>query len=174
MTNQFKEFNKIPRLSRDMIITEKLDGTNACIVITEEGDIFAQSRSRIITPWEDNYWFAKWVEDHKEELMKMWPWYHYGEWRWQGIQRKYNMTKKVFSLFYFRGKELPTCISMVPILYEWPFDTSMINTVMDKLERGGSIAAPWFMKPEGIVIFHTAANCVFKKTFEKDEGKFNS
>ena len=31
----FVEFRKIPRLNRDIIITEKIDGTNASIVIEE-------------------------------------------------------------------------------------------------------------------------------------------
>jgi hypothetical protein len=34
---------------------------------------------------------------------------------------------------------------------------------------GGSKAAPGFMKPEGIVVFHVAGNVGFKKTIEKDE-----
>ena len=34
---------------------------------------------------------------------------------------------------------------------------------------GGSLAAPGFMKPEGVVIYHTAANIMFKKTFKNDE-----
>jgi hypothetical protein len=41
---------------------------------------------------------------------------------------------------------------------------------MDKLRRDGSISAPGFMDPEGIVIFHTAARIMFKKTFKGDEG----
>lgn len=34
---------------------------------------------------------------------------------------------------------------------------------------GGSVAAPGFMKPEGIVIFHVQGNFGLKKTLEKDE-----
>jgi hypothetical protein len=37
------------------------------------------------------------------------------------------------------------------------------------LENEGSQAAPGFMKPEGIVLFHVAGNFGMKKTFEKDE-----
>ena len=40
---EFQEFNKIPRLSRDIIITEKIDGTNALakmyIYLKKEGYI---------------------------------------------------------------------------------------------------------------------------------------
>jgi hypothetical protein len=35
---QFKKFSKIPRLSRDIIITEKIDGTNASILIINSRD----------------------------------------------------------------------------------------------------------------------------------------
>ena len=31
-----------------------------------------------------------------------------------------------------------------------------------------SLAAPGFMRPEGIVVFHVAANTAFKQTLEKD------
>ena len=42
------------------------------------------------------------------------------------------------------------------------------------LRLRGSKAAPGFMKPEGIVIFHTKSGAVFKKTLEKDEsGKWD-
>ena len=57
----FKPFPKMARLSREIIITEKLDGTNAQVFITEDGDLFAGSRTRWITPQDDNYGFARWV-----------------------------------------------------------------------------------------------------------------
>ena len=43
---EFQTFNKIPRLSRDCVITEKLDGTNAQILITENKKLYAGSRNR--------------------------------------------------------------------------------------------------------------------------------
>lgn len=33
----------------------------------------------------------------------------------------------------------------------------------------GSVAAPGFMKPEGIIIFHIQSQLLFKKTLERDE-----
>ncbi len=36
---EFKEFPKIARLTRDCIITEKIDGTNASIYISENGGL---------------------------------------------------------------------------------------------------------------------------------------
>src|ERR1035437_8585597 len=65
-------FPKIARLNRDIVITEKIDGTNAAIGIvelpqSEEGsvmyEVYAQSRNRIITPGKgDHAGFAAWVE----------------------------------------------------------------------------------------------------------------
>jgi len=54
----FQPWPKTPRLNRDCIVTEKIDGTNSAIVIDEVGDVYAQSRNRLITPGDDNYGFA--------------------------------------------------------------------------------------------------------------------
>jgi hypothetical protein len=32
----------------------------------------------------------------------------------------------------------------------------------------GSLAAPGFLKPEGVVVYHTAGNTLFKATIEDD------
>ena len=68
MTTEFKEFPKMARLSRECIITEKLDGTNAQIYIDDNGVIMAGSRNKWVTPEDDNYGFAKWVDDNKTAL----------------------------------------------------------------------------------------------------------
>ena len=44
-----------------------------------------------------------------------------------------------------------------------------MDLILDDLKASGSKAAPGFMKPEGVVVFHTAANMGFKKTLEHDE-----
>ncbi len=43
-----------------------------------------------------------------------------------------------------------------------------VPALMQTLAGHGSLAAPGFMKPEGIVIFHAQGNVAFKKTFDKD------
>lgn len=105
----FKEFPKIPRLSRDMVITEKLDGTNACIYIGEDGEFLTGSRTRWITPGKqtDNYGFSQWAHSHKDELLKLGPGLHFGEWWGSGIQRKYGLSEKRFSLFAVHRWEDP-------------------------------------------------------------------
>jgi hypothetical protein len=167
----FVEFPKIARLCRDVIVTEKIDGTNAQIHITDAGEVFAGSRTRWITPASDNYGFARWVEEHREELLALGPGSHFGEWWGQGIQRRYGLPEKRFSLFNVGrwGETRPACCHVVPVLWQGMFDSQAIAGVLTELRACGSVAAPGFMQPEGIVIFHTASRTLFKKTIERDE-----
>ena len=188
---EFIEFKKIPRLSREIVITEKIDGTNGCIYIGENGEFLVGSRSRWITPDNDNHGFARWAYLNKDSLMNLGPGRHYGEWWGKGIQRGYNLPDKSFSLFnVYRWCEfnkepkripqedprveeyqdiLPRCCSLVPVLGEGIFNTELVNVCLNRLRIAGSFAAPGFMKPEGVVIYHRAGNLLFKKTIEKDE-----
>ena len=54
---EFKGFKKIPRLSRDMIISEKIDGTNGLVYIDESNNIFAGSKNIWLNDHEDNHGF---------------------------------------------------------------------------------------------------------------------
>lgn len=188
----FKAFPKMARLSREVIVTEKIDGTNASILITPEGDFFTGSRTQWITPAKDNHGFSAWAHAHKGELMQLGPGLHFGEWWGSGIQRGYGLQKgeKRFSLFNvirwcLNGTEpqrivtgdpriekwqdvLPACCGLVPILGRG-IGFAGEDHILADLEQSGSWAAPGFMKPEGIVVWHTAANTGFKKTIEKDD-----
>ena len=191
---KFQEWNKIARLSREVVITEKIDGTNAQVSIfngyeilpedshmgmidlTLNGDkyvILTGSRTRWISTVQDNMGFARWVKDHAEELLAgLGVGSHYGEWWGQGIQRGYGLKEKKFSLFNvgrWNPENKPSCCEVVPTLYTGMFDTTVISMILSELSVKGSVAAPGFMKPEGIVIYHTAARIMFKKTIEKDE-----
>lgn len=173
-TEPFIAFPKLARLNREMVITEKLDGTNASIFISESGEFYTGSRTRWITPEQDNFGFSAWAHENKEELMKLGVGHHFGEWWGSGIQRGYNMPKgvKKFSLFNtgrWNSENIPTCCSVVPVLNQCLFSTDTINSTLECLRENGSYAAPGFMKPEGIVIYHVAANKSFKVTLEKDE-----
>lgn len=188
---EFSAFPKMARLSRDCIVTEKIDGTNAQVLITEDGHFLTGSRTRWITPGDDNFGFSRWANDHREELMKLGPGHHFGEWWGQGIHRKYGLTERRWSLFNtirwcLHGQEpqriptgdprlekwqevLPACVGLVPVLYRGPFTTDVCDAALDDLRVNGSAAAPGFDKPEGIVVFHVAAGIGFKKTLERDE-----
>jgi hypothetical protein len=187
----FQEFPKIARLSRECIISEKIDGTNGQIFIEEDGGFLVGSRTRWITPENDNHGFARWAYEHKDELMKLGTGRHYGEWWGCGIQRGYGLTEKRFSLFNTirwcmhdqepkpistsdsgevkMQERLPKCCHLVPVLYRGVFDTGIVRYELSVLQAMGSVAALGFMKPEGVVVFHIAGNVGFKKTVERDE-----
>lgn len=189
----FTPFPKMARLNRNCTITEKIDGTNSCIYISDWGDLYVGSRTRWITQENDNHGFAKWAYEHKEDLLKLGPGTHFGEWWGCGVQTGYGLKEKRLSLFNTLrwcpfGQEpkprkvsedprvptkmqevLPECVGLVPVLYEGPFSTLSVERCVEELRASGSKAVPGFMKPEGVVVFHHAANFAFKVTLEKDE-----
>lgn len=188
---EFNAFPKMGRLFRECWVTEKIDGTNAQVLITEAGEVKAGSRTRWIAPEDDNFGFAAWVRDHKDELVKLGPGRHFGEWWGRGIQRNYGLDERRFSLFNvsrwcLHGQEpqlipggnpkaepkyqdvLPPCCGLVPVLYKGLFSTEEVLDMLGFLRVAGSQAAPGFMNPEGVVVFHTAANVMFKATLEND------
>jgi len=187
----FQEFPKMARLSRDVIVSEKIDGTNAQVFIGEDGSVMAGSRTRWITPGDDNFGFASWVAEHRDELVAgLGPGRHFGEWWGRGIQRGYGLQERRFSLFnvtrWANGEPQPipsldpratvkmqevppACCHVVPVLIRGPFRTDAIDICIDLLRERGSYAEPGFMDPEGVVVFHTAGNVGFKKTLKRDE-----
>ena len=173
---EFTGFPKIARLHRSMVVTEKIDGSNAQIVVGDDGSVRAGSRKRWITPEDDNFGFARWVAENETELSTLGPGQHFGEWWGAGIQRRYGLDHKRFSLFNAhrwsdeRG-ERPDCCYIVPVLYLGDFDTSEVGTQLLRLESLGSVAAPGFMNPEGVVVWHTAARVLFKMTLGGDGAK---
>jgi hypothetical protein len=178
----FNEFPKISRYSRDVIITEKIDGTNAQIYVPGPvddgyGEVFAGSRTRWIEPGNDNFGFAAWVQKNKDDLLQLGPGFHFGEWWGSGIQRGYGLKEKRFSLFNVHrwgpdGKDeamRPACCQVVPVLWRGNFSDLCIEEIVENLRITGSMASPGFRPPEGVVVYHTAGNVLFKKTLEKDD-----
>lgn len=190
---EFVKFPKMPRLRRECIITEKIDGTNASICITEDGQFLTGSRKRWITPDDDNYGFARWAETNREDLMKLGVGMHFGEWWGSGCQRGYGLTngEKRFSLFnvarWCLAKDepklipsvdprikkyqqpLPECCHLVPVLFRGMFDTRRVDEALEELRTNGSFASPGFKNPEGVVCYHVAGNFGFKTTLVRDE-----
>jgi hypothetical protein len=188
-TGIFQRMKSIPRLMRDVIVTEKIDGTIASIFITEDGQsMYTASRSRWITPADDNYGFAKWAASRGEELLQLLgPGHHFGEWYGNGIQRKYGLKEKRFALFNVQrwasqrnvdkfadlipnATLVPSWLDVVPILGFGMFDTHAIMAVAGALQEVGSLLVPGFRQPEGIVIYHKAGDALFKYTFDKNDG----
>lgn len=195
---EFTPFPKIPRLFRKVIVTEKLDGTNASILIKRSDaspneaaiapyrtalaaldcilyDIFVGSRTRWITPGKttDNYGFAAWVLENANELVKLGEGHHFGEWWGKGIQRGYGLAERRFSLFnterWWDDNVRPACCHVVPIIkYSHDDIWAATTQALDVLRCSGSKAAPGYMNPEGVVVFHTALNGCFKATLDND------
>lgn len=139
--HEFAAWPKTARLFRDIIVTEKLDGTNAAIHISTVPNIpafgdfpsgsysvvvdgtryvlTAQSRKRVITPGKgnDNFGFAGWVYENAEGLVRaLGTGVHFGEWWGSGIQRGYGLDERRFSLFNAeRYADVDTVVGGVPV-----------------------------------------------------------
>lgn len=204
-TLEFEAWPKIARLNRGVIFTEKIDGTNAAVVIVgqrpdqdgykswvdpstinqvidiverSDGDrfaVFAQSRSRFITPQVDNHGFAHWVKENAGALVEtLGAGTHFGEWWGSGIQRGYGLKNgdKRFSLFNSGvwGKADLSAVPGLGVVPVLPFSRiDQVEAALAYLRTRGSAAAPDFYRPEGIVMWHTAARVSFKVTLEGDE-----
>lgn len=180
----FEPFPKIPRWSeaQHIFITEKIDGTNASIWINDDcTEIRCGSRTRWITPDDDNFGFANWAERNKEQVLTLGKGTHFGEWWGLGIQRSYNLHKRQFSLFNSlrwnteeqqQRLSLVEDLSVVPLLYSGPFSETAIDETLQKLWDTGSQASPGFTNPEGIVIYMPGSRSLFKKTFEGNISKY--
>lgn len=123
MTIVFESYPKTPRFEKPVIVTEKIDGTNAQIYIRPADEYYdpqydslifnqneddsepngyllrAGSRNRWISPSDDNYGFANWMFDNAAELVKLGVGRHFGEWWGRGIGRGYDLDTRKFSLF---------------------------------------------------------------------------
>lgn len=165
-SHKFCGWGKIPRLSKECtIITEKIDGTNAQIFMPEDGQLLIGSRTRYITPDDDNFGFARWVMDHEAEVRALGKGRHYGEWYGAGIQRGYGLKEKRFALFnVLRPPEsLPPIFSQVPVLYRGASAQADPSYWIQELLRTGSRAVPGWAAPEGVVVWHLGTDSRYKK-----------
>lgn len=189
----FTPWPKTARLFRDVVITEKLDGTNAAVHISPSGELRAQSRNRLISPENDNYGFATWAHANAADLAYiLGPGLHFGEWWGSGIQRGYGLAGRRFSLFNTdrwtkvdgtglsmeeraAGSLLGNVVGAVPVLYHGTFREAEVTAWLANLQEFGSMAAPGFMNPEGICIYHTQTKGVLKVTLDhNDAGKWEA
>lgn len=178
---KFIAFKPIKRFSRDCIITEKIDGTNAQIYITKRGRVYAGSRNKWLIPGKntDNYGFAKWVKDNEETLKLLGPGRHYGEWFGKGINRGYGLENRKFYLFnvdFWKKLDESAKIQLslinvgcVPVILTGLMSTTNIDSALDTLRHFGSFVTHYYMNPEGIVIYHIPSGYMFKKTLENDD-----
>lgn len=170
---EFPEYPKTPRFKMRCSVTEKIDGTNALIRISNDNDLSpviavvqaenglkynvrAGSRKRWITPENDNFGFAGWVDRNAQWLVNnLGEGDHYGEWYGCGIQRGYGLVGKRLALFDGPGRypwavdedaererdsDAPVCtryvdlnggsVGVVPLLYQGSLD-EVLEVVRD-------------------------------------------
>lgn len=172
---EFSGFGKIQRIGElHMSITQKLHGSNAQIYIfeTENGlDLICGSRTRWIYPGDDNYGFATFVHQNKQQFIELLGiGRHFGEWCGPGINSGEGLLTKTLFLFNWRrwkDKPLPSNVSVVPILHYGKLDLNDVDAVMEKLKIDGSRLVPGYMKPEGIVV--EVSGTFYKKVFDAEE-----
>ena len=174
MSFEFKAWGKTQRYNGlGVTISEKIDGTNACVVVHEGEVVGAQSRNRIITPEKDNMGFARWVEENKESLATLGDGYHYGEWAGEGIQKNpHNLVGKHFLMFNTSRphESLPTCVELVPVLYEGSYQgKDHIDSIMEELVLKGKEMG---YTPEGIIIYFHEHRKGLKYTFANNKSKW--
>lgn len=192
----FVAWNKIPRLHRDWEITEKIDGTNGILYWSRTADtkfdsgrtlarvdydedgplyLFAGSRTRWLSPREDNFGFAAWATANAEDLIVLGPGRHFGEWYGRGIQRGYGLMEKRFALFDSKrvplDPDIPKDIDVVPVLttVDGNYLNVGVRACLDELRLGGSVIVPGFAKPEGVVVRHKQHGGRFKALLENDD-----
>ncbi len=172
------EFKPWPKIKRDnpftVTITEKMDGTKSCIIIKDDAIVGVQSRNRFITPEDDNFGFAMWVDVNTKELLKLGEGYHYGEWAGEGIQKNpHNIIgRKLFLFNTFRwnseNPNRPNCCDVVPILFQGQMDANTVQTLMaDLLANKGDKETP-----EGIIVYYHTFRNYSKHTFKHSNGKW--
>lgn len=223
MSVEFRSFPKIPRWARDIVITEKIDGTNTSVWVDhftlkqiEDTDsqvssevarltatadagmavmfdgavdgsltfVRAGSVNGFLSPKKDHYEFAAWVWEHANILSGLGDGGHFGEWYGRKIQRAYGMDGRRWALFnvgrwsgQLGDQAPPSCCDVVPVLYSGPMTLGHGEDAVDfwlrKLAFAGSEAegAHGFKNPEGVVIYHTAGNNLYKKTIGNDGHK---
>jgi hypothetical protein len=178
----FKPFPKIERLTKaSMNITQKIHGTNAQVFIWADDygvlQLKCGSRTRWITPEDDNYGFAAFVDQHRQEFIdRLGVGQHFGEWAGLGINSGEGLNKKVFVLFdfwkYLPERVLPPGCCVVPVLYQGAYSSATIDDVMNILKKNGSMLSPGFMRPEGVVI--QAFGVRYKKVFEAEDTRWKA
>jgi hypothetical protein len=168
---EFQAWPSISRLNKEAIYTEKINGTNAAVVVERyyagETDrtnlvdvvgldgvqygVWAQSRKRFITPGDDNFGFALWVYENAPQLAYvLGEGRHFGEWWGKGIQGGYGLpTERRFSLFNVKRWEDYLCWNkgheLVPQLYMVPvLDKSTFSTERAKELVHELLGFPWF------------------------------
>ncbi len=144
--------------------------------------VWVQNRNRIITPDQrDVAGVAAWAQAHAAQLAEtLGPGIHFGEWWGYKICRGYGLGPgdRRFSLFntmrwsFIDGTQVPS-LYISPVLWEGDLGQGWGTIVeeMDKLLAGGSVAAPGYRHPEGVILYHHGADTMMQHTFPNNSRK---
>lgn len=186
----FIKWPSTPRWHKGLTITEKIDGTNACIRILD-GTVSAQSRKRLITPESDNFGFAEWVHENAGALTDVLGYgVHFGEWFGEGIQKNpLGIEGKRFALFSpwkFNESQKEVIensglVEFVPVLFEGQADIYTIPRVLEELDwdgtkvqgakmisQGYAFEPDRMARPEGIIVWHRETQQKYKILLDND------
>jgi hypothetical protein len=174
---EFEAWPKIPRaVLGDCVMSLKMDGTNACVIIKEGAIVGVQSRKRLINVGKenDNYGFATYVSLNEDKFLALGEGRHYGEWAGLGIQKNpHNLPNKQFFLFNTRRwgehNPPPEGISVVEVLHHGEYTRARVDEVMNELKTRSDTEG-W--KAEGIVVYFPKLDAMEKHTFEYSKGKW--
>ncbi|MER5754329.1 RNA ligase family protein [Streptomyces sp. NPDC002088] len=164
------------------------------VLVRHDGEdyvVSAGSRNRWLTPDTDNFGFAQWVFDHAQDLVRLGVGRHYGEWFGKGIQSGYGLDERRFALFnvkrwydprdpeitpgfleqFPKAEPAPESVTVVPVIsvIDGRWLNEAVEEALHTLESEGSFIAPGFQNPEGVVVWHDAAQTYFKATLKNDE-----
>jgi hypothetical protein len=118
----------------------KLHGTNSAIQIASDGSITCQSRTRLITPEDDNDGFARWVKTQEYEWAAFGDIIFYGEWCGSGIQKGVAISqigKRIFAIFAARNLDSSDSLIVEPEALHALIDTAGLTDVY---------VLPWYDK----------------------------
>jgi len=105
-------YHNVEPRKRTYVGTVKLHGTNAGISLTPDGELIYRSRTRVITPMDDNSGFASHMVKYEDIIRRIFSQIPgngemltlFGEWCGAGIQRGVGITNepKLFAVFAVR------------------------------------------------------------------------
>ena len=175
MSEMFEAWPKIPRHKGfQVIVSEKIDGTNAAVVIRDGAMVACQSRKRIITPDEDNYGFAAWAHANEEALVAfLGEGRHFGKWAGEGIQKNpLRLVGKWFFLFNTSrhdaqaARALGIGLDVVPVIYSGEARPGLAVELMADLAEARAY------EPEGIILYYPSTRTFEKATLRAPKGKW--
>ena len=179
----FKPWPKLGRVNKETItITEKIDGTNAAIIVENGKLVGTQSRSRLLSDTEDNHGFHKWAMKNADVFAQLGDGHHFGEWAGKGINKnRMGLDGKKFFLFawYAETKIEHPEIEYVEVLFQGPRSEDNIITTFNRLyafgymgEDGVWVENKRTYTPEGIVIYYHNSKHMEKMTIDFPDGKW--